>query len=623
MSKWLEEADYSGRFEWRLWLKVLRRVLGYKRYVIPLAVMALAVAWIDAAFPLVTRDALNLIERDGARADLRGCIQRYVVLTVSLGISVWIFIVLAGKITTQLSHDLRQAGFARLQALSFSYFDRRPVGWLIARMTSDSARLADFVAWGLLEVFWCTGLMGFVAFHLLRLEPRLGLITLSVVPLLALACWYFRRIILRSSREIRKQNSLLTAAYNEGISGVRTTKTLVREAEHLSEFRETSSTMFRASVHNAIQSALLWPVVLTLGSVGTGLALYYGGGSVLAGTIRLGTLVAFMHYTGRFFEPVQQMANVLTQSQRAQASAERLLDLLETVPEVRDAPGVAAIVKRRKREKPDDGMAEDGYPDRIGTVEFRNVCFAYQGGKPVLERFNMTVPAGTTVALVGPTGGGKSTIVSLLCRFYEPTAGEILIDGIDYRKRSLHWLQSNLGIVLQTPHLFSGTVRENIRYARLDATDEEIECAARLVNAHPFIAVLEKGYDTHVGQAGNRLSTGQKQLISFARAVLADPQIFVMDEATSSIDTETERRIQQGVEAILAGRMSFVIAHRLSTIRHADVIMVVEDGRILERGNHRDLLTKRGKYYELYTRQFVEEAETHVLAQMPGSSISI
>jgi ATP-binding cassette subfamily B protein len=290
------------------------------------------------------------------------------------------------------------------------------------------------------------------------------------------------------------------------------------------------------------------------------------------------------------------------------------LDLLDTVPEVKDSPEVAEIVERRRREQPEDGLAEDGYPDRIGTVEFRNVSFAYQGGKPVLKNFSMTVPAGTTVALVGPTGGGKSTIVSLLCRFYEPTEGEILIDGIDYRKRSLHWLQSNLGIVLQTPHLFSGTVKENIRYARLDASDEEIERAARIVNAHPFISELENGYETHVGQAGNKLSTGQKQLISFSRAVLADPQIFVMDEATSSIDTETERRIQRGVEAVLSGRMSFVIAHRLSTIRHSDEILVIEEGGILERGNHHDLLTQRGKYYELYTRQFVEEAETHVLA---------
>ena len=618
MSHWLEETDYSGRLDWRVWLKVLRRLMGYKRYVVPLAIMALIVAWIDAAFPLVTRDALNLIERDGAAADLSGCIQWYVALTVSLAVSVWTFIVLAGKITTELSHDLREMGFARLQALSFSYFDRRPVGWLLARLTSDSARLADFVAWGLLEMFWCTGLMGFVAYHLLNLNTRLGLITLAVVPVLALACWYFRRMLLQSSRDIRKQNSLITAAYNEGISGVRTTKTLVREAEHLDEFQETSSTMYRASVRNAIQGALFWPVVFTLGSFGTGLALYYGGGTVLAGTIKLGTLVAFMHYTGRFFEPVQHMAQLLTNSQRAQASAERLLDLLETVPEVKDAPEVVAAIERRRSERPDDGMAEDGYPDRIGTVEFRNVSFAYQGGKPVLQHFSMTVPAGTTVALVGPTGGGKSTIVSLLCRFYEPTEGEILIDGVDYRKRSLHWLQSNLGIVLQTPHLFSGTVRDNIRYARLDASNEEIERAARLVSAHPFITELENGYDTHVGQAGNKLSTGQKQLISFARAVLADPQIFVMDEATSSIDTETERRIQKGVDAVLKNRMSFVIAHRLSTIRHADVILVVEEGGILEQGHHHDLLAQRGKYYELYTRQFVEEGETHVLSGKRG-----
>ena len=610
----LQETDYSGRLDWRLWLKVLRRTLRYKRFLFPLAAVAALTAWCDAAYPLVTREVLNAIERDGAAADLRPCAWQYAELTVGLCACIWAFIYLAGKITTHLSHDIRREGFAKLQALSFSYFDRRPVGWLISRLTSDCERLSDFIAWGLLDVVWCVALMSFIAINLLWLDWRLALITLAVVPVLMAVSCYFRQLILESARAIRKQNSLITAAYNEGIAGARTTKTLVREAENLAEFQGLTGEMYRAAARNAIQSALFWPVILSLGSLGTGLALLYGGAGVLVGAMNLGTLVAFMHYTGRFFEPVQQLAHVMTQSQRAQAAAERLLDLLETEPEVKDAPEVAAAIERRRREEPEDGLAEDGFRKRIEAVEFRDVTFAYRGGRPVLRDFSLTVPAGTTVALVGPTGGGKTTIVSLLCRFYEPVSGEILIDGLDYRRRGLHWLQSNLGIVLQTPHLFTGSVRENIRYGRLEATDEEIERAARLVNAHGFIAAMEEGYDSPVGQAGNRLSTGQKQLISFARAVLADPRIFVMDEATSSVDTETEQAIQKGLAAVLKGRLSFVIAHRLSTIRNADLILVIEDGRITERGNHRELLRQKGHYYELYTRQFVAEKEVEVLA---------
>jgi ATP-binding cassette subfamily B protein len=419
--------------------------------------------------------------------------------------------------------------------------------------------------------------------------------------------------MLLSAREIRKYNSQITAAYNESIQGVRTTKTLVRERENLAEFSRLSAKMFDAAVLHARQNAVYFPIVTTLGSLAAGLALWRGGVLVGSEALSLGTLVAFINFAGQFFFPINQLAQKLTEMQGAQAAGERVMGLLATEPAIRDNPDVRARLAAFAANPPSPDLAPDGLPARLGTIEFRNVTFRYATGPVVLEDFNLTVRAGETIALVGPSGGGKSTLASLVCRFYEPVAGQILVDGRDYRGRSLAWYQSQLGIVLQTPHLFKGTVRENIRYGRLDATDAEIEQAARRVNAHDFILQLEHGYDTPVGEGGNRLSTGQRQLVSFARALLAEPQIFVMDEATSSIDTETEQLIQRGLETIFAGRISFVIAHRLSTIRRADRILVIAGGRIEESGTHEELLRKRGHYYELYTSQFQREREEAVL----------
>jgi ATP-binding cassette subfamily B protein len=394
---------------------------------------------------------------------------------------------------------------------------------------------------------------------------------------------------------------------------LKTTKTFVREEANLNEFKGLSDKMYDWSVRNAIQSAVYIPIVLTIGSVAAGSVLWIGGGDYLTGTLSLGTLIAFIYYAGQFFDPINQIAAILVQLQGAQSAGERVLSLLATEPKIKDSAEVRALLDKLADGGPKAGVAPDGLPARIGTVEFRDVGFAYEDNEPVLDGFNLKVNPGETIALVGASGGGKSTIVSLLARFYEPTKGGIYIDGIEYRERSLDWYQSNLGIVLQSPHLFAGTVGDNIRYGRLDATQAEIEEAARLVNAHQFISQLEDGYDTPVGEGGNRLSTGQKQLVSFARAILANPQIFIMDEATSSIDTETEALIQKGLHAILRGRISFVIAHRLSTIRSADRILVIDRGKILESGSHSELIAVRGHYHALYTRQFRRETEATVL----------
>ncbi len=596
-----QEDDFKARLDAGLWWKLLRRAFHLKRYLIPLFLTALVLAVCDASFALITRWVIDGVVRDGTGADFTLYAAVYLAVTFVLCACVWLFIWLAGNISNRLAHDIRRDGFDRLQQLEFAFFDTRPVGWLITRLTGDCDRLARTIGWGFLDIVWGLSLVFMIAVSLLVLNWRLGLIILAVVPPLALVSRYFQKKLLFSARDIRKYNSQITAAYNESIQGVRTTKTLVREAENLGEFQTLSSRMFAAAVLNARQNAVYYPIVITLGSLAAGLALWRGGWLAAHDQISLGTLVAFVNFAGMFFNPINQLAQRLTEIQAAQAAGERVMGLLETEPAIKDSPAVRAR-----------GAA--GSPARIDTIEFRNVTFHYGTGPVVLENFNLTVQPGQTIALVGPSGGGKSTIASLVCRFYEPVAGEILINGTDYRELPLAWLQAQLGIVLQTPHLFKGTVRENIRYGRLTATDAEIEAAARMVNAHDFILQLEQGYDTPVGEGGNRLSTGQRQLVSFARALLANPRIFVMDEATSSIDTGTEQLIQQGMANMLAGRISFVIAHRLSTIRRADRILVITKGRIEESGTHEELLRRRGHYHELYTQQFRREREAAVLA---------
>jgi ATP-binding cassette subfamily B protein len=611
-----QEDDFKSRIDAGLWWKIIRRALHLKRFLIPLFLAAFILAVCDSSFAFITRWVIDGVIRDGVHAPFTLYAATYFAVTFTLCSCVWLFIYLAGNISNRLAHDIRRESFDRLQQLEFAFFDTRPVGWLITRLTSDCDRLARTIAWGFLDIVWGLSFVLMIAVSLLVLNWRLGLIVIGVVPPLALISRFFQRKMLFSAREVRKFNSQITASYNESIQGVRTTKTLVREAENLGEFKALSTGMFNAAVLNARQNALYYPLVITLGTLAAGLALWRGGWLASHDVITLGTLVAFVNFAGMFFNPINQLAQRLVEIQSAQAAGERVMSLLETVPAIQDSPAVLARVATQSQipnPKSPIPLAPDGLAARIDAIEFRDVTFRYSTGPVVLENFNLTVSAGQTIALVGPSGGGKSTIVSMVCRFYEPVAGRILINSTDYRERPLEWLQSQLGIVLQTPHLFKGTIRENIRYGRLAATDAEVEAAARLVNAHDFISRLEKGYASSVGEGGNQLSTGQRQLISFARALLADPQIFVMDEATSSIDTETEQLIQRGLENVLAGRISFVIAHRLSTIRRADRILVITKGKIEESGTHEELLRRRGHYYELYTSQFRREREEAAL----------
>ena len=602
-----QEQEYSKKIDLGLWVKLIKYTVPYKKLMIALGFVMICVAGIDVAFPLMTKYAIDHFAVTQSLEGLKYFIMGYAALVVVQAVNIYLLIAIAGKVDMGICYDIRKHGFKKLQELSFSDYDKTAVGWLMARMTSDTSRLADTIAWGMVDFVWGITMMIGIACVMFVINWKLALLSLAVMPIIALLSLYFQQKILNAYRRVRKTNSKITGAFNEGITGAKTTKTLVREEKNLEEFKVLTSEMYSSSVQAAIFSSIYLPLVLALGSIGTALALWYGGNGVLLQALSYGTLVLFVQYTIQFFEPVRELARIFAELQSAQASAERILSMIETEPEITDSKEVI--------EKYGDPFSpkRETWPHITGNISFNNVSFAYKDGERVLENFNLDVKAGETIALVGETGSGKSTIVNLACRFYEPTTGQVMIDGVDYTQMPIAWLQSNLGYVLQTPHLFSGTVKDNIRYGKLDATDEEIINAAMLVNAHEFISKLENGYDNEVGEGGNRLSTGEKQLISFARAILADPRIFVLDEATSSIDTETEHIIQDAIQTVLEGRTSFIIAHRLSTIRSADRILVIRDGEVTEQGNHKKLMKLKGYYYRLYTNQFMEEQELQIL----------
>ena len=603
----LKEQEYSKSIDFGLWKDLFKYIKPYRNRIIALIVVMMGSGGIDVIFPLMNRYAIDNFIVTGRLDKLWVFAGIYAGLVALQAINVYFFIYFAGRIEMSLSYDIRKAGFKRLQELSFSYYDKTSVGWLMARMTSDVERLGATIAWSLVDLTWGGTAMVGGLIAMLYMNWKLALISLAVVPFLGVISIYFQKRILGSYRIVRRTNSRITGAFNEGIMGAKTTKTLVREEENLKEFKALTGEMHTSSVRAAVFSSIYFPIVIAMGSIGTALALWFGGRGVLLQTIGFGTLSAFISYVTQLFGPINELARIIAEFQNAQASAERVMAMINTEPDIVDRPEV--IEKYGTEFEP----RHDNWEEIKGDITFKEVSFSYKEGEEVLENFSLDVKRGESIALVGETGSGKSTIVNLLCRFYEPVEGLILIDGVDYRERSQLWLQSNIGYVLQSPHLFSGTIRDNIRYGRLDATDEEVIEAAKLVNAHDFIMKMEDGYDSEVGEGGSMLSTGEKQLISFARAILADPRILVLDEATSSIDTETEQMIQYAINKLLEGRTSFIIAHRLSTIRSADRILVIKDGQMIEEGNHRELMKQGGYYYRLYTNQFREEQELSIL----------
>ena len=608
-----EEQDFTKKFDLSLWKKILHYAKDYHKDLYRLAGAMAITAGCDVLFPLMTSYAIDHfipnLNHPGGTDGLPGFIVAYLILLVIQVIAVFRFLYLGGKVEVGTCYTIRKRAFRKLQELPFSYYDRMPVGYLMSRMTSDTQRLSETIGWSLIDLCWGAVMIVASSITMFLLNWKMTLVVLLVVPPLAVISWWFQQRILKSYRAVRKTNSKITGAFNEGIMGAKTTKTLVREEMNMEEFTELTHTMKRSSVRAASLSAVYLPIVVSLGSIATAYALWQGGQQVIIGGMTLGVLQVFVNYTVQFFQPIRDIAAVFAEMQSAQAAAERVMTLLETEPDIIDSPEVEAEFGDNFHPK------KENWPALQGDVEFRHVDFQYKEGEKVLSDFNLKIKAGETIALVGPTGAGKSTVVNLVCRFYEPTGGEILIDGVNYKQRSQLWLQSNLGYVLQEPRLFSGTIRDNIRYAKLDATDAKIEAAAKMVNAESFILKMEKGYDTDVGEGGNRLSTGEKQLISFARAILADPRIFVLDEATSSVDTQTEQMIQHAISKVLTGRTSFIIAHRLSTIRTADRILVIDDGKIKEMGTHQELLRLKGAYYSLYTNQFQEEQAMEILGK--------
>ena len=609
----MEDEVFTGKMDFALWRKMLKFALPHKGKILGVMTMGALVSAFDMFLPFMTGRIVDAVTAHGSSVELRKFMFVYGAVIAAFCTCIISFIALAGRITVSISFDIRQTCFDKLQRLPFSFYDRKAVGWLMARMTSDCSNLSRIMAWSMLDLTWGTCALCGTILLMTWLSWRLALVVITIAPILMAISRYYQVRLLKTSRALRKANSQTTAAFNEGIVGVKTSKSMVREERNAEEFSHLTQAMYGHAVRNALYASMFWPIMLSVCGIGTALALRFGGLGVIHGQLTLGALATFLQIVYFIQFPVQELTNSITQIQGAQASAERVQSLLDAEIEIEDSPAVVARIRNQSAKAPDPHVAIDGMDSRVHSIEFRDVAFSYKGGQAVLRDFNLFVRAGESIAIVGPTGGGKTTIVGLACRFYEPTSGQILINGIDYRERSLKWLRSNLGMVLQQPYLFSGTVKENIRYGRLSATDDEIVQAAKLTEAHEFIESMKGGYDATVGEGGNQLSTGQKQLIALARAIIADPQLFVMDEATSSVDTHTERAIQAAIDRILKNRISFVIAHRLSTIKSASRILVVEAGRIIEDGNHHSLIRRRGHYCDLYTNQFTHEQEEAVL----------
>ena len=530
----------------------------------------------------------------------------YLVTIVLQSVVNYISCSLATIIEMRVNRRLRQVGFEHLQTLSFSYFNQNSVGYIHARLMSDTSRIGSLMSWTLVDCIWrISYLVGAIAMMIV-MNAKLAAMVLTILPLLVILFTVFQKKLIKVNREVREVNSKITGNFNEGITGAKTIKSLAIEGKMEERFTQETQNMRAKTVQESRLRGLFAGTMNLASSVALAIVLWKGG---YIAAEEIGTFSVFMSYAQGMMEPLRWLVDIVSSLITTQVNIERFTNLLAVRSDVEDTPEVI--------EKYGDSFnpKKENWEPLQGEIEFRDVTFHYPDGEEnVLEHFSLKVPFGTHLAIVGETGAGKSTLVNLVCRFYEPTEGTVFIDGRDARERSQLWLHSAIGYVLQTPHLFSGTVRENLLMGKPDATEEQIWNAIRTVSADEVIAHLEHGLDTDVGEGGDLLSTGEKQLISFARAVLADPKILILDEATASVDTMTEAKIQAAMESVTAGRTSLMIAHRLSTVRNADVILVVRDGKIVEQGTHPELLKKRGYYYELYTRQYEDETTAQILS---------
>lgn len=603
-----DDQDIQYKIQLSTWKKIISIIFKSKKHLILLMVYSSILAILDGAIPLLNRYAIDEFFVAGNYENWPYFVAANIALAAGFGLAVWGFIYQAGIIEAETSFELRRQAFKNLQRLSYSYFDQTPQGWVMARMTSDARRLSLIISWGLVDFVWAGLSMIIIMVVLYLTFFKLALIVTIIVPIMLAIAYVFRKLILKQHRAAKKHNSQLTAQYSEGFLGAKTTKSLSIEESNFDEFSLTANKLKRASIKAVVSSAIFSSIILVLAYVAVATTMVQGSIFVLEVIITLGTLQMFLSYTVNFFEPVMAISRILSDFQNAQASAERIVGLIETKSDLVDTKEVEEIYGGLFNDK------RENWEILVGDVEFKDVTFYYKDNEIILNKFNLKVKAGQSVALVGHTGSGKTTLINLLARFYEPKEGSILIDGKDYRERSIHWLHSKLGYVLQSPHLFSTTVMENIRYGRLDATDDEVIYAAKMVGVDNFVAHLDLGYQTFVGEGGNLLSVGQKQLISFARAVLANPRILILDEATSSIDSESEEVIQRATNQLLSDRTSFIVAHRLSTIVNASLIVMLDMGEIIEMGSHEELLNKRGAYFELYRNQFFKEKSVELEA---------
>ena len=590
--------------------KLLPFVKPYKKIMISMIIMGALSSLIDSIYPLFNQYALNHFIALKTTDTIVPFIIVYIVILIVFVILNFVSTTWAGKIEMSVNRDLRNASFNHLQELSFSYFNQNNVGYVHARVMSDTGRIGQLVSWDMMDMVWQGSYLLFVLINMALINIHLAMYIMLIIPFAVILIIFFQKQLVALNRKIREINSKITSNFNEGITGAKSIKTLVVENKINHDFDVDSDDMEKTSVLAGRYSALFSSLVTMLSSITLAIILWKGGMINQEGIIMIGTLSVFMTYALNMLEPIQSIVGGIARLIAIQVNIERFTTLLETQSDVADR--VEVVEKYGDTFHP----KKENWETLYGDVEFKDVSFKYpDGNEMVLEHFDLKVPQGTNVAIVGETGAGKSTLVNLVCRFFEPTYGQVLIDGKDARDRSQLWLHSNIGYVLQTPHLFSGTVRDNLRYGKPDATDEEIWKALKLVNAEFVIDKMDKGLDSEVGEGGDMLSTGEKQLISFARAILADPKILVLDEATASIDTLTEKAIQDAIFTVIKGRTSFVIAHRLSTIVDADVILVVKDGKIIERGKHAELMQAHGYYYDLYTRQY-EEMVTNTVSEI-------
>lgn len=595
----IEEEEHTSALTGVVFKRILGLVSPYKKWVFGFLITIGLTSVFDSLFTYINKNIIDLaiVGKNVTMLWRLGTLYGFF-LILQTGM-VFTFIYLAGILGERIQYDLRKNMFDHLQDLSLSYFSKNSVGRLIARVTSDSGRVADLMTWGLLDTTWAIMNITTAAIFMLIINWKMALIVLAILPILIIIAVKFRKKILVEFRNSRRANSKITGAHNENIQGVHVVKALGREDENLREFQKLTDKMYDSTYRAAWLSALFLPTVQIITSIALGFIVWFGGIQSLSGALTIGGIYAFVSYLTFIMWPIQDIARVYAEMQHSIASAERIFKLIDTVPEVSNKV--------------------DAYPVSSihGEIEFQDVDFYYEERQPILKDFNLKVLPGETIALVGPTGGGKTTIVNLLCRFYEPSRGKIKINGSDYTDFTLQSIQSKIGVVLQTPHLFSGSIRENIRYGNLDANDSDIEFAAQLAGAHDFITTLPKGYEENVGEGGDLLSVGQKQLISLARAILSKPEIFIMDEATSSVDTLTEASIQKGMETLMQNTTSFIIAHRLSTIKRANRIVVIDNGKIVEMGSHAELMQKRGKYYDLFIQQFKFQHESFLNSLKP------